>query len=123
MHSKSDYKEILINDEANEVIAECFESLLNRNQNNLQKLIKSSKFVFNYVHLLYCKWHKTNPNSGKLYKNSLDWIKIKKQMINPINKKDNKCYQRALTFALNHGEIKKDLQRTIKIKPFINKYN
>ena len=50
MHSKSDYKEILINDEANEVIAERFESLLNRNQNNLQKLIKSSKFVFNYVY-------------------------------------------------------------------------
>ena len=25
--------------------------------------------------------------------------------------------------ALNHEEIKKDLQRITKIKPFINKYN
>ena len=72
---------------------------------------------------MYYKWHKINPNSGKLCKDSLDWIKSKKETINPINKKDNKCYQRALTFALNHGEIKKDLQRTTKIKPFINKYN
>ena len=44
-------------------------------------------------------------------------------MINPINKKDNKCFQYAITVALNYDEIKKDLQRITTIKPFINKYN
>ena len=40
-----------------------------------------------------------------------------------INKKDNKCFQYAVTVVLNHEEIKKDWQRITKIKPFINKYN
>ena len=48
---------------------------------------------------------------------------MKKTAINPINKKDNKCFQQAVTVALNHEEIKKDLQRITKIEPFTNKYN
>ena len=38
-------------------------------------------------------------------------------------KKYNKWFQHALTFALNYEEVKKDPQRTTKIKPFINKCN
>ena len=49
--------------------------------------------------------------------------KKQKVAINPINKKDNKCFQYAATVALNYEEIKKDSQRITKIKPFINKYN
>ena len=44
-------------------------------------------------------------------------------MINPINKKDNKYFQYAITLALNHKEIKKDPQRIAQIKLFIKKYN
>ena len=53
------------------------------------------------------------------------WLdkKHKSNKINPINKKDNKCFQYAVTVALNHEEIKKDNQRITKIKPFINKCN
>ena len=54
---------------------------------------------------------------------SPDWIKNKKATINPINKKDNQCFEYAITVALNHEEIKKDLQRITKINPFLNKYN
>ena len=50
MHSKSDNIKIMINDEADEVIKELFDSLKNRYQNNL-KLIKDSEF-FDYV--IYC---------------------------------------------------------------------
>ena len=39
---------------------------------------------------------------------------------NPITKKDKKCFQYAVPVALNHEEIKNNLQ---KIKPFTNKYN
>ena len=53
MHSKSDNIEIMVNDEADEVIKQHFESLKKYNlQNNLQ-LMKGSAFVFDYVYLLY----------------------------------------------------------------------
>ena len=72
----------MINDEADEIIKEFFDSLKNRYQN-----------------------------------------KNKNATINPINKKDNNCFQYTVTVALNQGEIKKDSQKITKIKPFINKYN
>ena len=55
--------------------------------------------------------------------NSPDWIKNKEATIIPINKKDSKCFQYAVTVALNHDEIRKHFQKKRKIKPFINKYN
>ena len=85
--------------------------------------MKGSKFVFDYVYLLYYKCHKINPNRRGSYMDSADWIKNKKVAINPITKKDNKCFQYAVTVVLNHEEIKKDPQRITKIKPFINKYS
>ena len=61
--------------------------------------MKGSEFVFDYVHLLYYKCHKIDPNHGGSYIDSPDWI------------------------ALKYEEIKKDPQRITKIKLFINKYN
>ena len=73
------------------------------------KSIKGSGFVFYYVNLLYHKCHKVNLNRGGSYIDSPDWIKNKKAIagINPINKKNNKCFQFAVTVVLNHAEIKK----------------
>ena len=51
MHSKCDNIEILINDEADEVIKELFDLIQNGYQNNL-KSMKGSEFAFDYVHLL-----------------------------------------------------------------------
>ena len=53
MHSKTDNIEIIINDEADEVIKELFDSL----KNNFESM-KGSEFVFDYVQLLYYKCHK-----------------------------------------------------------------
>ena len=61
MHSKCDDMEIIINDEADEVTKELFDSLKNRYQNNLES-IKVSELVFHYVQLLCYKGHKINPN-------------------------------------------------------------
>ena len=85
--------------------------------------MKGSEFVFDYVLLFYCKCHKINPNRGGSYIDSPDWIKNKKATANPINKKNNKCFQYPVTVVLNHEENKKDLLRITKIKPFTNKYN
>ena len=86
------------------------------------KLLKASELVFDYVQLLYYKCHKTNPNRDRSNIDSPDWIKNKKATINAINKKENKCFQYAVTVALNHEEIGKNPERITKIKPFINKY-
>ena len=55
--------------------------------------MKGKEFVFDYVHLLYYKYHKINPSRDGSYINSPDWIKNKKATINLINKKDNKRFQ------------------------------
>ena len=38
--------------------------------------------------------------------------------MNPKNN-DNKCFQYAVTVALNHKQIKNNPERTSKIKPFL----
>ena len=50
-------------------------------------------------------------------------MKNKKATVQPINKKDNKCFQYAITVALNHEKIGKHPVRISTIKPFINKCN
>ena len=56
MHSKSDNIEIMINNEADEVIKELFHLLKNRYQSNLESM-KGSEFVFDYIQLLHYKCH------------------------------------------------------------------
>ena len=73
--------------------------------------MKNGEFFFDYVQLLYDKCHKTNPNVGRLYIDSSDWIQNMKATTNPINKKDKECFQYAVTVTLNFDEIKK---RSIK---------
>ena len=121
MHSKCDNIEIMISDETDDVIKELFDSLKSRYQNNLESM-KESEFVFDYVHLLCYKFHKINPNCGGSYTDSPNWIKIKNVTINFINKKDNKCFQYAVTVALNYEEIGKNPERIIITKSVTNKY-
>ena len=72
---------------------------------------------------MYYKCHKINSNRGGSYIDSPDWIKSKQASINPITKKDKKCFQYVVTVPLNYEEIKRDPQRITKINAFINKYN
>ena len=71
VYSKIDNIEIMMNDEANEVIEELSDSLKNRYQNNSESM-KGSELAFDYVHFLYYKCHKIKPNCGRSYINSLD---------------------------------------------------
>ena len=61
MITKNDNIEIMINDEADRVMKELFDSLKNRYQNDLGSL-KGSEFLFDYVQLLYYKCHKIKSN-------------------------------------------------------------
>ena len=78
MHLISDNIEIIINDQADEVVKQLFDSLKNRYQNNLES-VKGSELVFDYIQLLYYKFHKINQNRGGSYIDSPDWIKKKKE--------------------------------------------
>ena len=64
----------MVNDEADEVIKELFDSLKNRYQNSLESM-KGSEFVFNFFQLLYYKCHKISSNRGGSYIDSPNWIK------------------------------------------------
>ena len=78
--------EIMINDEADEVIGTFFKLLKYRYQNNLESM-KDSELIFDYVYLWYYKYHKINPNHGRSYIDSPDCIKSEKSTTNPINGK------------------------------------
>ena len=56
-----------------------FESFKKKYKNKMEESMKSSEFVFNYVHVLYYKCHKRNPNRGGSNIDSPDWIKTKNQ--------------------------------------------
>ena len=89
MHSKIDNIEIMINDKADEVIEELFQSFLSRNQIRLEISIRGSDFIFDCVHLLYYKCHKINYKQVGLFIEFLDSIKTIKQQILSIKKMIN----------------------------------
>ena len=122
MYTKSDNVEIRIGDDINDVIKELFKSLLNRYQGNLQEKMTESEFGFDGVNLLYYDFNKISLNRGASYIEPAKWIKDKRSIINSKNN-DYKCFQYAITVALNRDKINRDPQRISKIKPFIEQYN
>ena len=81
-------------------------------------MIDSGEFIFDYVLLMYYKYHKTNLNCGGSYVDSPDQLKKKKATTDPINKKDDKCFVYAVTVALNYGKTGKHAERITKMKTF-----
>ena len=58
----------------------------------------------------------------KILLDSPKWLRDKKSTVNQKNN-DNKCFQYAVTLALNIDQINDHPERISKIKPFIKKYN
>ena len=87
--------------ETDEIIEKLFNSILQKYQERLEESVKESDFVFDNVDLLLYKLHKISLNRGGSYINSPEWLKNKKATVNPKNK-DDKCFQYALTVALNY---------------------
>ena len=126
MYTRSDNIEIMFDDDNDDIIEQIFESLLKKYEENLQNKMRGSEFEFDGVNFLYYDFNKTSINRGRSYVDSPKWSKdvnyVKMSTINPKNN-DDKCFQYAVTLALNLDKIKKDPQRVSKIKPFIEKYN
>ena len=122
MYTRSDNIEIMFGDDSDDIIEQLFRSLLQKYEENLQNKMRGSDFEFDGVNFSYYDFNKISLNRGGSYIDSPKWLKDKKSTINPKNN-DGKCFQYAVTLALNIDRIKKDPQRISKIKPFIDRYN
>ena len=123
MHSKSDNTEIMVGVGNDEIIKNLFNSLLQSYQKDLEELMRGSDFVFDYAELLNYIFHKIDMKRSGSYIESPEWIKNKKATINPQNKDDDKCFQYAVTIALNYDKIGDHPERVSKVKPFINQHD
>ena len=121
MHTRSDNEEFMNGSYTDEVIKLLFESFLQKYEENLQEKMKGSDFEFDGVNFLYFGFSKKSIYRGGSYIDSPTWLKDKKSTINPGNN-DHKCFQYAVTLALNLNRINKHPQRISKIKPFIDQY-
>ena len=122
MHTRSANEEFTNGSDKDEIIKELFKSLLQRYQENLQEKMRGSDFPFDGVNFLYYDFNKISISRGGSYIDSPKWLKNKKLTINPKNN-DYKCFQYAITLALNLDKINKNSQRISKIKPFIEEHN
>ena len=106
MHTRSDNIEIMIGNDNDDIIKELFKSFLQKYEDNLQNKMKGSDFELDGVHFLYYDFNKISLNRGGSYVDSPKWLKDKRSTINTKNN-DDKCFQYAVTLALNFDKIKK----------------
>ena len=85
-------------------------------------MVNGSEFEFDGINFFYYIFNKTSIYRGGTYIDSPKWLKDKKSTINPKNN-DDKCFQYAVTLALNLDTIDNHPERISEIKPFINQYN
>ena len=65
----------MINDKADEVTEEAFESLFSRYQFGLETRMRCSDFIFDYIDSLYYKDHKINLKHGGSNIDSPIWVR------------------------------------------------
>ena len=109
----------MMSNETDEITKKRFDSLL---QNCKKEPMRGSDFIPDSIDLLYYHLQKIGLKRGRSNIDSPKWLKIKKTTINPKNN-DDKCFQYALTVALNYQNLKSNSERMPNLKPFINRYD
>ena len=104
MYTRSDIIEIMFGDDNDYIIEQLFESLLKKYEENLQNKMRGSEFEFDSINFLYYDFNKTSINRGGPYIDSSKWLKNKKLTIN-LKNNNAKCFQYAVTLALNLDKI------------------
>ena len=122
MYSKSDNFEIMMSSNTNYVIRDLFNSILRRYQGGLHESMRESEFAFDYVEYLNYIFPKVDLKRSGSYTETPEWIQNKGATINCQND-DDKCFQYAITIALNYDEIGNHHQRVNKVNPFVDQYN
>ena len=104
LYTRSDNEEFMSGDDTNEIIKLLFESFLQRFEENLQSKMRGSEFEFDGINFFYYNFNKTSIYRGGTYIDSPKWLKDKQSTINPKNN-DDKCFEYAVTLALNLDNI------------------
>ena len=99
--------------ETDNIIKKLFESFLDNYQKEEQIIRGGSGFIFESVELMDYKLHNISLKRGRSYTESSEWLKNKAATMNQKNKKDDKCFQYALTLTLSYNEIKKKVGKHI----------
>ena len=110
-HVKSDNVEIRLDNDTSNITNELIETFLSNYQKEEQILRNGSNYTFESVDMLGIHFHDIKLKRGKSYIESPKWLADKKATINLKNIKDNKRFQYAITVALNHREIGRNLQK------------
>ena len=95
--------------ETDKIIKKLFESLLQNYQKSLEELMRGGEVVPDSIDSLHYHFQKVGLKKSGQHIGSPEWWKNKKVTINPKNDNDN-CFQYALTVALNHKTIEKNLK-------------
>ena len=114
MRTKSDDVEIMMGSETDEINEELFKSLLQRYEDGLEESMRGKEFIFDRVDALYYNRNKISLSRRGSCTDAPKWLKNKKATINPKNN-DDKCFQYALTVALNYEQIKNNPERISKL--------
>ena len=108
--------EIMMGSKTDEIIEELFKSFLQKYQEGLEESMRGSEFIFDSVDSLYYSLNKVSLSTSGSYIDSPKWLKNKRTTRNPKNN-DDKCFQYALTVALNYEKNKDHPKGVSKIKP------
>ena len=92
--------------------------LFDKDTKKVRRINEKKRIFFHCVDSLYYNFHKISLNRGGSNIDSLKWLKQKKATINQKND-DDKCFQYAITVALNREKIKSHPERTSNIKPLL----
>ena len=122
MHTESDDIEIMNGTDTSDAINKLIDSFTKRYQEGLETKMKGSRYIFERIDLLEYHLHKISLYRGSSYIESHEWVKNKGVTINPKNM-DNKCFQYAITAAMNYENINHNPERISKLESFINNYN
>ena len=109
----------MMSNETDEITKKRFDSLL---QNYKKEPVRGSDFIPDSIDLLYYHLQKIGLKRGRSNIDSPKWLKIKKTTINSKNN-DDKCFQYALTVALNYQNLKSNSEKMPNLKTFINRYD
>ena len=108
VYSASKPVEVFVGSNTDDATDALFDTVLQR----FQKAIETSNdngsgFTNEYIALLYYNFQKIDIQRAESYIKSPDWLVNKGATINRRNENDNKCFQYAITIALNYNKIKK----------------
>ena len=103
--------------ETEDVINELFNTFRKRYQERLETKMRGSSLTFERTDLLEYHLHEISLNRVSSYIKSPEWIKNKRVTINSKNTEDNKCFQYAISAALNHQNIDHHPERISSLNP------